>query len=178
MAVSPNVRAAALLLLALALVLSGTWLATSAASSSPAPTQRDGTLIEFHGTESRAALPLRANRLPGAPKEFRAFVKAQLHDLWDELGHTAGCKSSPLITVYALRTDGFAMGAVNTRPRRLCQTGGGYAAIWAVRHGAWKEVIGTQDVVACTRLERFGIPSEIGVHECYEDGQVVPYDHS
>ena len=179
MAVPPNVRAAALLVLAVTLVLSGTWLATSTAtaSSPPAPTQRDGTLIEFHGTESRAALPLRANRLPGAPKEFRAFVKAQLHDLWDELGHTAGCKSSPLITVNALRTDGFAMGAVNTRPRRHCQTGGGYAAIWAVRHGAWKEVIGTQDVVACTRLERFGIPSEIGVHECYEDGQVVPYDH-
>ena len=177
MAVSPNVRAAALLLVALALVLSGTWLATSTASSPPAPTQRDGTLIEFHGTESRAALPLRANRLPGAPKDFRAFVKAQLHALWDELGHTAGCKSSPLITVNALRTDGFAMGAVNTRPRRHCQTGGGYAAIWAVRQGAWKEVIGTQDVVACSRLERFAIPSEIGVHECYEDGHVVPYDH-
>ena len=177
MAVPPNVRSAALLLVALALVMSGTWLASSTASSAPAPTQRDGTLIEYHGTESRAALPLRANRLPGAPKEFRAFVKAQLHDLWDELGHTAGCKSSPLITVYAVRTDGFAMGAVNTRPRRHCQTGGGYAAIWAVRHGAWKEVIGTQDVVACSRLEKFGIPSEIGVHECYEDGQVVPYDH-
>ena len=177
MAVSPNVRSAALLLVALAVVMSGTWLATSTASSPPAPTQRDGTLIEYHGTESRAALPLRANRLPGAPKEFRAFVNAQLHDLWDELGHTAGCKTSPLITVYALRTDGFAMGAVNTRPRRYCQTGGGYAAIWAVRHGAWKEVIGTQDVVACTRLERFDIPSEIGVHECYEGGQLVPYDH-
>jgi hypothetical protein len=177
MAVSPDVRAAALLAVALALVLSGTWLATSTASSPPAPTQRDGTLIEYHGTESRAALPLRANRLPGAPREFREFVKAQLHDLWDELGHSAGCKRSPLITVYALRTDGFAMGAVNTRPRRHCQTGGGYAAIWAVRHGVWKEVIGTQDVVACTRLERFDIPSEIGVHECYEDGQVVPYDH-
>jgi hypothetical protein len=179
MAVSPNVRAAALLVLALTLVLSGTWLATSTASS-PAPRQspqRDGTLINYHGTEAKATLPLRANRLPGAPKEFRAFVKARLHGLWDELGHTAGCKSSPLITVNALRTDGFAMGAVNTRPRRHCQTGGGYAAIWAVRHGAWKEVIGTQDVVACSRLERFGIPSEIGVHECYEDGQVVPYDH-
>ena len=180
MAVSPNVRAAVLLLVALP------W-------SCPAPgwrrrqrrlplaaqstTQRDGTLIEYHGTAAKATLPLRANRLPGAPKEFRAFVKEQLHLLWAELGHTAGCKSSPLITVDALRTDGFAMGAVNTRPRRHCQTGGGYAAIWAVRHGAWKEVIGTQDVVACSRLERFGIPSEIGVHECYEDGQVVPYDH-
>ena len=179
MAVSPNVRAAVLLVLALTLVLSGTWLATSTASpqASPQSSQRDGTLIKYHGTEAKATLPLRANRLPGAPKDFRAFVKAQLHDLWDELGHTAGCKTSPLITVNALRTDGFAMGAVNTRPRRHCQTGGGYAAIWAVRHGAWKEVIGTQDVVACSRLEKFDIPSEIGVHECYEDGQVVSYDH-
>jgi hypothetical protein len=178
MAVTPNVRAAALLLVALALVLSGAWLATSTASPSADPVARAGLLITYHGTEAKATLPLRADRLPGAPQEFRAFVKATLHEMWDELGHTAGCKSSPLITVDALRTDGFAMGGVNTRPRRHCQTGGGYAAIWAVRHGAWKEVIGTQDVVACSRLERFGIPSEIGVHECYQDGQVVPYDHA
>ena len=38
-------------------------------------------------------------------------------------------------------------------------------------------MIGTQDVVACTRLESSASPVEIGVHECYEDGQVVPYDH-
>ena len=35
MAVSPNVRAVMLLLVALALVLSGAWLATSTAASSP-----------------------------------------------------------------------------------------------------------------------------------------------
>ena len=103
-------------------------LATSTASP-PAPrrdvARRDGTLIKYHGTEAKATLPLRANRLPGAPKEFRAFVKAQLHDLWDELGHTAGCKSSPLITVNALRTDGFAMGAVNTRPGGTARPGAG-----------------------------------------------------
>jgi hypothetical protein len=182
MAVPPNVRAAALLLVALALVLSGTWLATSTASSPPSPAspeaQRDGTLIKYHGTEAKATLPLRANRLPGAPSEFRAFVKAELHDLWDDLGHTVGCKSSPLLTVDALRTDGFAIGGVNTIPRRHCpDAGGGYAAIWAVRHGAWKEVIGTQEVVDCRRLERFDIPSEIGVHQCYEGGELVPYDH-
>jgi hypothetical protein len=174
---SPNVRAAALLLLALALVLSGTWLATSHAAPSPPSSQRAGTLIEYHGTESKAVLPLRANRLPDAPKDFRAFVKSQLHALWDDLGHTQACKTSPLVTVHAVRTDGFAMGAVNTRPRRHCETGGGYVAFWAVRHGAWKEVIGTQEVVDCARLERFDIPSEIGVHECYQGDEVVPYNH-
>jgi len=179
MAVSPNVRAAALLLVALALVLSGTWLATSTAAPSPDRTApaRAGTLITWHGTEARATLPLRANRLPGAPPDFRKFVKGQLQKLWEDLGHTPGCKSSPLITVDALRTDGFAIGGVNTRPRAHCETGGGYAAIWAVRHGAWKEVIGTQEVVACRKLERFDIPSEIGVHECYEGGEIVAYEH-
>ncbi len=173
MSVSCHHRAAVLLLLALALVVSGAWLATSTASA-PA---RAGILLEYHGTEANAVLPLKANRLPGAPADFRRFVKSQLHALWDDLGHTAGCKTSPLITVHAVRTDGFAMGAVNTRPRRHCRTGGGYVAIWAVRRGAWKEVIGTQDVVECTRLVRYDIPSEIGVHECYRHGEVVPYDH-
>ena len=93
------------------------------------------------------------------------------------LNITYPCKQTVLACLDELSADAAAMGAVNTRPRRHCQTGGGYAAIWAVRHGAWKEVIGTQDVIACSRLQRFGIPSEIGVHECYEDGQVVPYDH-
>ena len=174
---SPNVRVAALLLVAFALILSGMWVATSNASPPAAPSAEAGTLIEYHGAESKAVLPLKANRLPGVPAEFRAFVKGQLHAMWADLGHTQACKKSPLITVYAVRTDGFAMGAVNTRPRRGCVTGGGYIAIWAVRHGAWKEVIGTQDVVACARLERFDIPSEIGVDECYQGDQVVPYYH-
>ena len=105
-------------------------------------------------------------------------MKAQLHALWDDLGHTQACKTSPLITVDALRTDGFALGTVNTRHRRNCSAGGGYVAFWAVRHGAWKEVIGTQDVVACAKLERFDIPSELGVHECYEGTELVPYEHA
>ena len=169
-------RSCLLLLTALALVLSGTWLALTPATGHES-SARAGTLITYHGTESKAVLPLRANRIPGAPQDFRTFVKSQLHALWDDLGHTQACKKSPLITVYAVRTDGFGMGAVNTRPRRDCETGGGYVAIWAVRHGAWKEVIGTQEVVDCARLERFDIPSEIGVDECYQDGEVVPYDH-
>jgi hypothetical protein len=157
-------------------------LAASASVAAPAvaaPPQADraGTLITYHGTEAKATLPLRPNRLPGAPTDFRAFVKGQLHQMWDDLGHTPGCKTSPLITVNAVRTDGFALGAVNTRPRRHCHTGGGYVAFWAIRHGAWKQVIGTQEVVECSRLEKFGIPSEIGVHECYQGNQVVPYDH-
>jgi hypothetical protein len=178
MAVSPNVRAALLLLVALVLALSGAWLATSTASPSAAPGHREGPLIKWRGTGAKATLPLRADRLPAAPRAFRKFVRSQLHQLWGELGHEPGCKSAPLITVHALRTDGFALGGVNTIPSHSCKdAGGGYEAIWAIRHGAWKQVLGTQEVIACAKLERLGIPSEIGVHECYQGGQVVPYDH-
>jgi hypothetical protein len=165
----------ALAVLAAAVVTSASVAAPAVAS--PAA-QRAGTLITYHGIAAKATLPLRPNRLPDAPKEFRTFVKGQLHELWDDLGHTPGCKTSPLITVQALRTDGFALGDVNTRRRRHCNTGGGYVAFWAIRHGEWKEVIGTQDVVACNRLEKFGIPSEIGVHECWDGHHVVPYSHA
>ena len=167
----PRILVLPLLLLTLAVPLSG-----AAASAPPSP--RDGTLITYHGAEAKASLPLRADRLPGAPADFRAFVKAQLRGMWDDLGHTQACKTSPLITVDALRTDGFALGTVSSRPKKSCpDAGGGYVAFWAVRKGAWKEVIGTQEVVSCAKLERFDIPSEIGVHECYQGTEVVPYDH-
>jgi len=38
-------------------------------------------------------------------------------------------------------------------------------------------VIGRQDDWTCDRLEKFGVPSEIGVHECYDGHNTVPYDH-
>jgi hypothetical protein len=162
----------------LAAALAAPAFVAAPAGATPPPASRTGTLIKYHGTEAKATLPLRPNRLPGAPKEFRTFVKGQLHDMWDDLGHTPGCKTSPLITVNAVRTDGFALGDVNTRPRRHCRTGGGYVAFWAVRHGEWKEVIGTQDVVACNRLEKLGFPSELGVDECWDGHDVVPYTHA
>lgn len=177
MAVSPRPRAVVLLLLALVLVISGSWVATSTATPAPSTADRAGTLIKYHGTEAKAVLPLKANRLPGAPRAFRRFVKETLQKEWRALGHTQACKTSPIVTVEAIRTDGFALGGVVTRPRRHCLAGGGFGAIWAIRHDAWKVVIGFQDTVACKTLEKFGIPSEIGVHECYDGAQVVPYEH-
>jgi len=53
----------------------------------------------------------------------------------------------------------------------------GYIAIWAVRHGAWKQVIGTQEAVECSRLEKYDIPAELGIDQCYEGNDIVPYTH-
>jgi hypothetical protein len=160
-----------------ALLVSGAWVATSTASP-PVPDRRAGELIKYHGTEARAVLPLGPDRLPGAPAAFRKYVKKELQRVWAILGSYPSCKTSPEIIVHAIRTDGFALGAEISRPRGPhCDGGGGAAYIWAVRRGQWKPVIGTQDAWPCDRLEKFGIPSEIGVDECYDGHQLVPYDH-
>jgi hypothetical protein len=176
MAVSPHVRAALLVLVAFALVLAGALVATSTAA--PSPQERAGTLLDFNRKDGKAVLPWTGDDIPRAPASFRRFVRSELTRLWrDELGHTAACKTSPVITLDTLRTDGFALGDVATRPRRGCETGGGYIAIWAVRRGAWKQVIGTQEVVQCSRLEKFDIPAELGIDQCYQGNDVVPYTH-
>ncbi|HRD60443.1 MAG TPA: hypothetical protein PLZ93_00560 [Nocardioides sp.] len=179
MAVSTRVRVILLLALALVFAVSGALVATSTAAPHREVDRQAGTLLTYHGTESRAVLPLGADRLRGAPPSFRRFVKQQLRDIWAALGHTPACKTSPIIRVKAVRTDGFATGSVVTRPRRNCTAFGGHAAIWAVRHGQWKEVIGHQDLPPCSKLIKFEIPSEIGVHECFESGTnaIVPYEH-
>jgi hypothetical protein len=177
-AVPAKVRAALLPGVSLLLVVSGGWVAASTASPASVTDRRAGELIKYHGTEARAVLPLGPDRLPGAPASFRKYVKNELHRVWDVLGHYPNCKTSPEIFVHAIRTDGFAIGGEITRPRGPhCDGGGGAAEIWAIRHGTWKAVIGSQDYWPCDKLEKFDVPSEIGVHECYDGSQVVPYDH-
>jgi hypothetical protein len=134
-------------------------------------TQRQGTvnLLNINDTEAK---------LPGAPSSFRKFARTSLRSTWqDYLDGRPACKGVPTFSVRALRTDGFAYGDVSERPRPGCQDGGGYVAIWAVRKGAWKEVVGTQDVPTCARLERFDIPSDIGVTQCAQGADVVDYVH-
>ena len=154
-------------------------LATSfAAPASAAPTDRDGTLIKWHGQERTAQLPVGPEAIPGAPGSFRKFVRAELRESWiNDLGHRPACKKAPTMTVRSLRTDGFAFGTFGTYPQPGCATGGGYVAYWAVRHGEWKEVIGTQDIPFCGKLEKFGFPSELGIHKCYDGQDVVTYQH-
>jgi hypothetical protein len=144
-----------------------------------APADRDGTLIKWHGEERTVQLTTGPEAIPGAPRSFRKFARQQLRESWvRDLGHKPACKSAPTMTVRSLRTDGFALGSFGTYPQPGCQTGGGYAAFWAIRHGQWKLVIGTQDFATCDRLEQVGFPSELGVHDCYDGHDVVPYSHA
>lgn len=165
------------------IVVSLTAAALAASLSVPAalatPADRDGTLIKWRGKERTVHLSSGPEAIPGAPRSFRKFARAELRAGWiHELGHKPACKDAPTMTVRSLRTDGFAFGTFGTYPRPGCATGGGYVAYWAVRHGAWKEVIGTQEIPFCAKLEKFGFPSELGIHECYDGHDVVPYQHA
>ena len=64
------------------------------------------------------------------------------------------------MTVETLRTDGFASGGVND-----C---GGYAALWAVVDGDWKEIQSTQETWGCAALERYEVPSGVAGETCYD----------
>ena len=140
-----------------------------------------GTVLTYRPAQGVVTLLTvgdKEHKLPGAPAAFRRFAKDRLRSDWQQtLDGRPACKGSPHLTVRALRTDGFALGDFSERPVPGCQAGGGYVAFWAVRHGQWKEVIGTQDVPTCRRLEKLGFPSELGVDECYDGTDVVPYEH-
>ncbi|MXG92107.1 hypothetical protein [Nocardioides flavescens] len=158
-----------------------TTVAAPALAAPAAPTADEPTLLTYtqrQGTVTLHNIGDTEAKLPGAPASFRSYARSQMRATWqDYLGGRPACKGVPHITVRGLRTDGFAYGDVSERPRPGCQDGGGYVAIWAVRKGAWKQVIGTQDVPTCARLEKLDIPSDIGVTQCAEGADVVDYVH-
>ena len=66
------------------------------------------------------------------------------------------------VTVKAVRTDGYAVGAVNE-----CD-GGGYVALWAIVDGDWKEIDDTLDLWDCAALTEHRVPSDIAGDTCYD----------
>jgi hypothetical protein len=69
-----------------------------------------------------------------APASFQRFIGRTAQRITDRSTCTGGYVG---VTVETLRTDGFASGGVND-----C---GGYAALWAVVDGRWKEIQSTQE---------------------------------
>jgi hypothetical protein len=98
-----------------------------------------------------------AKHLRGAPRAFKRFIGRKAQRLAD---HSTCAHAYVGVTVERLRTDGFAVGGVND-----C---GGYAALWAVVHGHWKEIQGTQEIWSCAILKRHTVPSSIAGTTCYD----------
>lgn len=131
--------------------------ATTSPTTSPTSKPR---LIAYAGGESVGVeVQDRADaaKLHGAPASFKRFIGRTAQRLADQ----ATCDGAYVgVTVEVLRTDGYAAGGVND-----C---GGYAALWAIVDGRWKEIGGTQDMWRCRLLEKYGVPSDVAGDKCYD----------
>ena len=137
MAVRPNVRAAARLRRGrLALDCSSRHLAARPSTASSPRRRRDGDRVGRHPDRVprrrvRAALPLRVERLPGAPKEFRAFAaRPSCTTCGTSSATPPGCKRLAADHGARACAPTASRWARSTHPAsaRHCQTGGGYAA--------------------------------------------------
>ena len=139
--------------------------ASTPTTSSPDPTQDPALappkLISYEGDGSDRAevrTIADANNLAGAPDSFKRFVGRTA----ERLTRGATCEGGDVgVTVQRLRTDGYAVGAVNE-----CD---GYIALWAVVDGDWKEIDATLDLWDCAVLAKHRVPSDIAGDTCYDD---------
>lgn len=129
-------------------------------TSSPDPTQDPTSvppeLIPYTGGEVRTTAD--ANNLTGAPDSFKKFIGHTA----ERLTKDASCEGGDVgVTVKTLRTDGYAVGAVND-----CD--GGYVALWAIVDGDWREIDDTLDLWDCAALAEHRVPSDIAGDTCYD----------
>ena len=87
----------------------------------------------------------------------------------DRAGHRHRCDDTAVRIENRCRhrgDTGFALGHISA-----C---GGYVALWGKEGGSWKELIGTQELWACSDLRKHKIPTGL-VDTCYESMKEVPY---
>jgi hypothetical protein len=138
------------------------------ASSTPSPSTSSGAkdVIRFDQGDDHELFIEKASdveKLTGTSAEFKAFIADQVANLTPPAGAT-DCAIGVGVAVYD--PSGFARGGVNA-----C---GGYAALWGIQDGKWKELIGTQDLWACADLRKYKVPSTMA-DTCYESMKEVPY---
>ena len=118
--------------------------------------------VEVQGTDDEA-------RLEGASDAFQHFIG----DTAQTLADRSTCEDGYVgVTVAVLRTDGFARGGVND-----C---GGYAALWALVDGEWKEIDGSQEPWSCAVLDEYEVPSDVAGTTCYDEdaNKMRKYQHA
>ncbi|MBF4160059.1 hypothetical protein [Nocardioides acrostichi] len=132
-----------------------------ATSTSPSETAKP-EYIRYAGGEDPG--PFIANstqvaKLKGAPDDFKNFIGRVADDLQEQ----SSCQADVGVTVFDVRSDGFASGAISD-----C---GGYQALWAKVGQEWKEIAGTQDIWTCSLLKEYAVPSDVAGNQCYVPGQ-------
>ncbi len=103
-----------------------------------------------------------SSALAGAPRDFSAFVTAELSRL--RTAGLEGCDNDPQIRVDSVQGAGWASGGV-TAPE--C---GGYAVLWARTDGRWAQVWNGQELVDCGTLRRYDFPVSVVGTQCLGPG--------
>ncbi len=127
-------------------------------SSEPTKATTPSTLIDYGDDGVTVATAADAERLTGAPGDFKSFIVADLqrqHDSKDE-----SCTEQPEIRVAKVDTRGWAAGG------SFIPQCGGNAALWAKVGGGWREVWGGQTLPDCAVLEKFRFPASVAGTEC------------
>ncbi|MEP9383699.1 hypothetical protein [Nocardioides sp. KR10-350] len=155
---------------------------TQTPSASSSPTEAPGGVVHTYKNLT-LRLPVADDAVPDAPAGFVAYAREALEQDWKRLGGTPGCKRGAVITVSATRSDGFAYVMRDVDPSlqscpNAANVAGGYRAVWK-DDGGWKEVLGMQDVPACSDFEKYDVPSALlGMDaQCLKGNKVVPYEH-
>jgi len=138
-----------------------------AMSSTPTPSSSGSDrVIRFDQGDEHEVFIQKAtdvDKLTGTSPQFKSFIADQVANLTPPAGAN-DCEVGIGVAIYD--PSGFARGGVNA-----C---GGYAALWGIQDGQWKELIGTQDLWACSDLRKFKVPSTIA-DSCYQSMKKVPY---
>jgi hypothetical protein len=153
-----------------ALAVAGTLLAAGGAGHAAAPGARSASASMSSASAARPRLviyetrrspgvfvhrPAQVRRLHGAPAGFKRFVGRTAA----RLDRRSDCDAATGVTVSRLRTDGYAVGAINE-----C---GGYAALWGKVDHRWRQLQGTQDSWDCGVLRRHRVPSAVVGTTCF-----------
>jgi len=146
-----------------------------AAAAMSAPGARDTVKIRYPG---RGVVVRRGSgdeqRLTGAPRSLKRFVRARLDTIWKQSGSRPRCATAPTVVVERYHGAGFASvaeGVYNPCP------GGGNRATYVFRNGRWRAVLGTQEVLPCADQQWFAVPRFIAGRQCATEGEwdLVPY---
>ena len=170
---SPRRTLLAALVAVAAVLLSVLATLQTATAATGSPSAADARLTNFPGGLAVRPSSNVSVKLAQVPADYRRAVRA-----WLDAEATEECPNTPYLSVRSYHRDGFASTsqgwfAASGEPESC--NGGGYAAIWSKRGGAWREVVAGQEAPSCRVLSYHHVPRSM-VDTCYDyRGKAVDY---
>lgn len=169
-----NRRSLLALLMFLSLGVAALVPATAGAAPADHQKSQEVTKIKYPGKGAEIARLSGDERLlEGASRNFKAFIRARLDEMFEEAGSRPRCATAPTIVIKRYDGRGFASGGEGSYGP--C-AGGGYAILYKHSDSGWEPILGTQDVRYCQDLAFHGVTDFVGGPDCVtEGGKVIRY---